>query len=79
MFNTVDIFNVLGVINMKKVLFLLIVTIVIASCTKTQKYVSTGAAIGGLAGNLIGNNTEGTLIGAGLGGVAGAIIADPDR
>ncbi len=42
--------------------------------TTQQRNTAAGAAIGGVAGNLIGNNTASTLGGAALGGVIGSQI-----
>lgn len=38
-----------------------------------------GAAIGALAGQLIGRDTKGTLVGAALGGLAGAAIGSANE
>ncbi len=44
------------------------------SMTTKQRNTAAGVAIGGVAGNLIGNNTASTLGGAALGGVIGSQI-----
>lgn len=41
--------------------------------------VAVGAAVGGVAGRVIGHNTTGTLIGAGAGAAAGAVYAHATR
>lgn len=42
--------------------------------TERQKNTAIGAAVGGVAGNVIGNSTEATLGGAALGGLIGSQI-----
>jgi len=60
---------------MKKMYIILIVALmVISGCSRSQRYVGGGAAAGAAAGNLIGESTGSTIIGAGLGAAAGAII-----
>lgn len=60
---------------MKKTIFILITSILIISgCTRTQKYVGGGAAAGALVGNVLGESTASTVIGAGVGAAAGAVI-----
>ena len=65
---------------MKKIMLstLLLLTL-FTGCASVERYASSrdgqytlgGAALGAVAGNLIGKNTAGTLIGAGVGAVAG--------
>jgi hypothetical protein len=56
-------------------------TAALAGCSQTpqQQRATTGAAVGGLGGALvgqaIGRNTESTLIGAGAGALLGAVVA----
>lgn len=60
-----------------KVLVCLMVATSLTACanmTKAQRNTVTGAAIGGVAGNLIGGDTGATLGGAALGGVIGSQI-----
>lgn len=45
-----------------------------ASMSKRQQNMAVGAAIGGVAGNLIGDDTGATLGGAALGGLIGSQI-----
>ncbi len=45
-----------------------------ANMTPRQKNMAVGAAIGGVGGNLIGNDTGATLGGAALGGLIGSQI-----
>jgi len=45
-----------------------------ASMSKKQQNMAIGAAIGGVAGNLIGDDTGATLGGAALGGLIGSQI-----
>ena len=65
---------------MKKAITTLTVTTIVilamTGCTKTQEGAGVGAAIGALAGQAIGGNTDGTLIGAGIGAVAGGAIGN---
>lgn len=44
------------------------------SLTPSQRNTAVGAAVGGVAGNVIGGNTASTLGGAALGGVIGSQI-----
>ena len=68
--------------NMKKCKFIAVVsvvTILLAGCASTGTSNTTdglvgGAAAGALAGQLIGGNTESTLIGAAVGAAAGGLI-----
>lgn len=65
--------------NLKKTVMLLSAMALLAACTnggltKSQKNTAIGAAIGGVAGNVIGGSTEATLGGAALGGVIGSQI-----
>ncbi len=45
----------------------------------TVAKVGAGAAIGGIAGRIIGGNTTGALIGAAAGGAGGAVVANATR
>lgn len=65
---------------MKKILLSLILLLIfLTGCTSVERYAGSregqytlgGAALGAVAGNLIGGHTSGTLIGAGVGAVAG--------
>ncbi|MFA9498291.1 MAG: glycine zipper domain-containing protein [Deltaproteobacteria bacterium] len=47
-----------------------------ANMTPAQEGAVGGAAVGAIAGQLIGGNTTGTLIGAGVGALGGALIND---
>jgi osmotically inducible lipoprotein OsmB len=47
-----------------------------SSMTHTQKGAVGGAAVGAIAGQLIGGNTKSTLIGAGVGALGGALMND---
>ena len=47
--------------------------------TNDAAKVAVGAAVGGIAGRIIGGNTRGTLIGAGAGAVGGAVYANQTR
>jgi osmotically inducible lipoprotein OsmB len=47
-----------------------------ANMTPTQKGAVGGAAVGAVAGQLIGGNTTATLIGAGAGALGGALLND---
>lgn len=47
-----------------------------ANMTPTQKGAVGGAAVGAVAGQLIGGNTSATLIGAGVGALGGALLND---
>jgi hypothetical protein len=47
-----------------------------ANMTPTQKGAVGGAAVGAVAGQLIGGNTKATLIGAGAGALGGALLND---
>ena len=66
---------------MKKVWLMLLVFALVplcCGCTKTEQGMGAGAAIGGIAGGIIGNQShhagEGAAIGAGLGVIAGGLI-----
>ena len=54
------------------------VSLLFAGCTATpaQKGAMGGGALGAVAGQLLGGNTEATLIGAGVGALGGAILND---
>ena len=47
-----------------------------ANMTPAQEGAVGGAAVGAVAGQLIGGNTSSTLIGAGVGALGGALIND---
>jgi len=47
-----------------------------ANMTAAQKGAVGGAAVGAVAGQLIGGNTTATLIGAGVGALGGALLND---
>ena len=47
-----------------------------ANMTATQKGAVGGAAVGAVAGQIIGGNTTATLIGAGAGALGGALLND---
>ena len=47
-----------------------------AGMTPAQKGAVGGGAVGAIAGQLIGGNTESTLIGAGVGALGGALLND---
>ena len=47
-----------------------------ANMTPAQEGAVGGAAVGAVAGQLIGGNTTSTLIGAGVGALGGALIND---
>jgi len=47
-----------------------------ANMTPTQRGAVGGAAVGAVAGQLIGGNTTSTLIGAGAGALGGALLND---
>lgn len=53
-------------------------SLVFAGCTATpaQKGAMGGGALGAVAGQLLGGNTEATLIGAGAGALGGALLND---
>ena len=48
----------------------------LSACTTTEQGAVGGAVAGAVAGQLIGGNTESTLIGAGVGAVGGAIAGE---
>jgi uncharacterized protein YcfJ len=48
----------------------------LAGCTASQQGAVGGAAAGAVAGQLIGGDTESTLIGAAIGGVGGAVAGE---
>ncbi|WP_448821674.1 glycine zipper 2TM domain-containing protein [Cetobacterium sp.] len=68
----------------KKFIFLLILVSALIGCANNGFYNTPtvrrdalgGAAVGAIAGQLIGRNTAGTLIGAGIGALAGAAIGN---
>ncbi|MFN8134842.1 MAG: OmpA family protein [Bacteroidales bacterium] len=68
---------------MKKIAFILLLTVIIASSCKTTKTqrgamigTGTGAAMGAVIGKAAGNTAAGAVIGAAVGGAAGAIIGN---
>jgi uncharacterized protein YcfJ len=59
--------------------FLISIPMLFAGCagmTPAQEGAVGGAAVGAVAGQLIGGNTTSTLIGAGVGALGGALIND---
>ena len=62
----------------KNILVILILSVLCSSCltTKGQQGAVGGAAGGAILGQLIGGDTEATLIGAALGGLAGYIVGN---
>ncbi len=46
----------------------------LAGCTTAEKGAVGGAALGAIAGQAIGGNTESTLAGAAIGGVGGYLV-----
>jgi outer membrane lipoprotein SlyB len=48
----------------------------LSGCTASQQGAVGGAAVGAIAGQAIGGDTESTLIGAAIGGVGGAIAGE---
>ncbi|ERT67999.1 MAG: glycine zipper domain-containing protein [Cetobacterium somerae] len=67
---------------LKRFIFLSVLLSALVGCANNGMYNTPrvrdgalgGAAVGALAGQLIGRNTAGTLIGAGIGALAGAAI-----
>lgn len=61
---------------MKKLgIFIILATIVASGCSRSERYVGGGAAVGAAAGHVMGEGSAaGTIIGAGLGAAAGAVI-----
>lgn len=51
----------------------------ITACTRTEKNVATGTAVGAVAGHVIGGSGTSTVIGAGLGAGVGAIMSEKDK
>ena len=62
----------------KTFLIAAVLAIVFAGCTRTEKHIDTGAAVGDVDGNIIGGNT-GTIVGAGVGAASGAIISEKTK
>jgi len=61
---------------MKKLIVVLVIGVFLAGCsnlTRTQNSALVGSAAGAGIGQLIGGDTESTLIGAGVGGLAGGL------
>ena len=63
----------------KNIIILLFVGLFLSGCTTTQDTAVKGAALGGFAGSIIGNQHrdragKGALIGAVVGGLAGTIV-----
>ncbi|MGI6454641.1 MAG: glycine zipper domain-containing protein [bacterium] len=48
----------------------------VAACTPAQKGATVGGAAGAIGGQLIGGNTESTLIGGAVGALGGAMLND---
>lgn len=59
---------------MRKAMMALAMSAALAGCTTAEKGAVGGAAIGALAGQAIGGDTEATLAGAAIGGVSGYLI-----
>lgn len=60
---------------MKKYLIILALSAVFfTGCTRTEKHIAAGVAVGAVAGHAIGGDT-GAIIGAGVGAGTGAYIA----
>ena len=61
------------------VLGILVALLGITACTRTEKNVATGAAVGAVAGHVIGGSGTSPVIGAGLGAGVGAIMSEKDK
>ena len=62
--------------------FMLLAAVALGGCagmTQQEKGTATGAAIGGVAGNVIGGGLLGTAAGAAVGGVIGHEVTKPKR
>ncbi len=67
--------------NVIKGITIIALAVSVSACgmSRTQKNTATGAAIGGLAGNILGGDMTSTVAGAALGGVIGSQIERGDR
>ena len=64
----------------KKVAIVILGTACLLGCNKTEQGAMQGAIFGGLVGQAIGGDTEGTLIGVGAGALLGGAIGnDQDK
>jgi uncharacterized protein YcfJ len=65
---------------MKKAVFVILASVLLIGCTKTQEGATiggvTGAAVGGIIGYQSGHGVEGALIGGGVGAAGGALAGD---
>ena len=65
---------------MKKMAFLVVMSVALVGCTGTQKGATVGGGVGALLGGIIGyqsgHGAEGALIGGGLGAAGGALAGD---
>lgn len=59
---------------MKKTMIALAMMAGLAGCTTAEQGAVGGAAVGAIAGQAIGGNTESTLAGAAIGGVSGYLV-----
>lgn len=62
----------------KTFLIATVIAIVFAGCTRTEKHIGAGTAVGAVAGHIIGGST-GTIVGAGVGAASGAIISEKTK
>ncbi len=60
--------------KMKKAIALVLVALLVASCTQTEKGAGIGAASGAIIGGAVTGNVRGAAVGAAIGGVSGALI-----
>ena len=60
------------------VLGILVSILALAGCTRTEQNVATGAAVGAVAGHVIGGSGTSTVVGAGLGAGVGAIMSEKE-
>jgi phage tail tape-measure protein len=63
-----------GDILMKKAIALVLVGLMAASCTQTEKGAGIGAVSGAIIGGAVTGNVRGAAVGAAIGGVAGGVI-----
>ncbi len=59
---------------MKHILFALIATVAIASCTTAERTATVGALGGAAIGGIAGGDLEGAAVGAAIGGVGGYLL-----
>jgi osmotically inducible lipoprotein OsmB len=68
---------------MRRIFSVAVIAMTLGACTAREERVGTGAAVGAVAGGLIGaavtGRAGGALAGAAIGGAGGAIIADATR